>query len=562
MNLTLETLLANPPCPSLVYLHHPHHSSASIIPSTPTSSSSSSTTSQVIIKIDAIEYNTPKLLLSGIMNKLYTAGGQSHIGEDEREIRTFDGFSQKFRLWWSNYISKSQGKGKGKVKTSSKSNGNTANVAHGIEKNGEIGGISSDEGVIIMITKAERLRLVLGNGWSLITRLAELTEVPVSVVLCSTMPWDHIRPIRGDAPEPVHVYLPPPTRDEILSELLPCSKHPLWPRFLDLILSSVLSICQPKIEELHYLSISLWPIYTSSLPPHKSMIHLADQSYPIGNGLHPEEIEITIKLLTDLKQKSSLSLASSIENLLPRLIGSHEFTKSFLPKSTAMDGISSIVDFGKSSLPKPPSMELTTVEKFLLVAGYTASYNPPKSDIRLFGRGALIDGKRKKGGGTRRTGYGRVRIGKVPQRLLGPKPFTLDRLLGLFSSLYTEHSSRPEELQATIGGESSGSSSEDNEIEDDWLPSIAQQSAKVERKRKREVEREKKWDDHVDELAMSVKVWGLIPQLESQGMLKRVSPQDRLDNIMLRCETDYETAKTISKELKIILDEYLYEAVM
>lgn len=209
-------------------------------------------------------------------------------------------------------------------------------------------------------------------------------------------------------------------------ELLPCSKHPLWPRFLDLLLSSVLSICQPKIEELHYLSLSLWPIYTSNLPPHKSMIHLPNQSYPISNGVIPEEIEITIKLLTDLKHKLSLSLASSIENLLPRLIGSHEFTKSLLPKSTTNNSnttntSSSISDFGRlgsglglgSSLPKPPSMELTLIEKFLLVAAYTASYNPPKSDIRLFGRGALIDGKRKKGGGTRRTGYGRVRIGKV-----------------------------------------------------------------------------------------------------------------------------------------------------
>ena len=50
-----------------------------------------------------------------------------------------------------------------------------------------------------------------------------------------------------------------------------------------------------------------------------------------------------------------------------------------------------------------------------------------------------------------------------------------------------------------------------------------------------------------------------IPELETQGLLKRISPVDRLDNVMLRSELDYETAKTLAKDLKITLDEYLYE---
>ncbi len=51
-----------------------------------------------------------------------------------------------------------------------------------------------------------------------------------------------------------------------------------------------------------------------------------------------------------------------------------------------------------------------------------------------------------------------------------------------------------------------------------------------------------------------------IPELEAQGLLRRVSPPDRLDNVMLRCEIDYETAKTLAKGIRITLDEYLYEA--
>ena len=51
-----------------------------------------------------------------------------------------------------------------------------------------------------------------------------------------------------------------------------------------------------------------------------------------------------------------------------------------------------------------------------------------------------------------------------------------------------------------------------------------------------------------------------IPELEAQGLLRRVSPPDRLDNVVLRCEIDYEMAKTLAKELRITLDEYLSEA--
>lgn len=37
--------------------------------------------------------------------------------------------------------------------------------------------------------------------------------VPLSVVLASSVPWDELRPPRGDALEPIHIYLPPSTRE-------------------------------------------------------------------------------------------------------------------------------------------------------------------------------------------------------------------------------------------------------------------------------------------------------------------------------------------------------------
>ncbi|WVR07082.1 hypothetical protein IAU60_004121 [Kwoniella sp. DSM 27419] len=512
----LEALLDHSPSPSFIYVHHPHHPSTSL-PIPP---------GLVSAQIDLVEYHTPRLLLSGIGSRI--------TGQDA-EISTFDGLSLKLRTWWNGRSLKARAKGKAKI------NGDAEGVMGDIME-------EKEDQVILVFTHAERFRLVLGTGWSVMTRLAELTGVPCCVVLCSEASWDHVRPQRADAPEPVHHYIPPLGREHILAALLPASAHPLWSRFLDLLLSTVLPLITPPIQELHYLSLSLWPIYTASLPPHLEMT-LLNMAYPDASH-PPPPLEVNIKLLTDLKSQLSLALASAIESLLPRQIGSEQFVKALTPGPGKM-----------RQLPKPPTMELTLVARFMLIAAYAASYNPAKSDVRLFGRGTGPDGKRKKGGGTRRAGYGRARIGKVPQRLLGPKPFPLDRLLALFSSLYAEHAPRPEDLLPTIGGDDSD---DESPGEDGWAPrlSVAQQIAKADRRRKRDNERDRLWDMEVEALVMGTKVWALIPELEAHGLLRRTSPPDRLDNVTLRCEIDYETAKSLAKDLRITLDEYMYESAM
>jgi origin recognition complex subunit 5 len=175
------------------------------------------------------------------------------------------------------------------------------------------------------------------------------------------------------------------------------TSHPLYPRFLDLILSTLLPLTSLP-SEIEYLSSTLWPIYTSTLPPHSEQ-HLLRRPYPDRDTI-PPPLAITVKLLTDLKHQLSLPLTAAIESVLTRQIGRREFE-------------SAMTSAGGRKVPKVPGMELPMVAKYLLVAGYCASYNPAKSDMRLFGRGTGPDRRTKKGGGTRRAGYGRVRIGKV-----------------------------------------------------------------------------------------------------------------------------------------------------
>lgn len=176
------------------------------------------------------------------------------------------------------------------------------------------------------------------------------------------------------------------------------TSHPLYPRFLDLILSTLLPLTSLP-SEIEYLSSTLWPIYTSTLPPHFEQ-YLLKRPYPDPSS-PPPPLSVTVKLLTDLKHQLSLPLTAAIESVLTRQIGRREF-------ESAMNLVG-----GRKGVPKPPGMELPVVAKYLLVAGYCASYNPAKSDMRLFGRGTGPDRRTKKGGGTRRAGYGRVRIGKV-----------------------------------------------------------------------------------------------------------------------------------------------------
>ncbi|KAK4683415.1 hypothetical protein P7C73_g6854, partial [Tremellales sp. Uapishka_1] len=185
MAADLSTLLSQPSSPPFIYLHHPHHPSSSALPAVLPSRC-------LVARLDAYEHYTPRLLLSGALNKLVPT-------EEGVEISTWDGFARRLKGIWSD-LSRSTANGHG----DKKSKGKVKDAFHGDETSIQI---------VVVVTKAERLRIVLGSGWSVITRIAEMTGVPVTVLLASSAPWDEIRPPRGDALEPIHIYLPPPTRD-------------------------------------------------------------------------------------------------------------------------------------------------------------------------------------------------------------------------------------------------------------------------------------------------------------------------------------------------------------
>ena len=281
--------------------------------------------------------------------------------------------------------------------------------------------------------------------------------------------------------------------------LLPGNAHPLYSRFLDLILAALLHLTPNPLPELEYVAEALWPIYTSPLPLHFEQTLLGRPSPDTENP--PEPLGITIKMLTDLKHGLTVPLALAAEELLTRRAGIEAMKDA--AKRPLVPGTPSRTS-SRAAPNQGLAADLALCAKYLVVAGYCASYNPAKSDQRLFGR-IGVDGKRKRGGGTRRAGYGRTRVGKVPQRLLGPKPFTLDRLLALFASLFGEHAVRPEDLVPSIDDGWS-----DADEEDGWRPSVDAAQRRAERIRQKELERDERWEEEVEHLTLSTRLWSMV----------------------------------------------------
>lgn len=134
---TLELLVSSPTPPPFVFVHHPHHATTSL-----------EWPDRIHrYRIDAVECHTPKLLWSAIVSRLE--------GKDAGLVDSMDAFLRRLR-GIKRIIANGTSKGKGKEKA----------VVNGDSHEGS--------GLVIVITKAERLPRVLGQTWTAMTRLSEL----------------------------------------------------------------------------------------------------------------------------------------------------------------------------------------------------------------------------------------------------------------------------------------------------------------------------------------------------------------------------------------------------
>lgn len=97
----------------------------------------------------------------------------------------------------------------------------------------------------------------------------------------------------------------------------------------------------------------------------------------------------------------------------------------------------------ETSMNKAKTHELPYYAKWLLVAAYLASFNPARLDALYFMKSTERK-RRKKGGGTARSGGRPGKIRKIPRHLLAASAFTLDRLLAILLAIL------PHDLRTTI----------------------------------------------------------------------------------------------------------------
>ncbi|PFH49483.1 hypothetical protein AMATHDRAFT_41543 [Amanita thiersii Skay4041] len=196
--------------------------------------------------------------------------------------------------------------------------------------------------------------------------------------------------------------------------------------------------------------------------------------------------------------------------------------KTFLANAPADDTSAIIANGLSATLPR--------MSKFILIASFLASTNPPKSDVRMFGRGADEKKRRRRRSVSKGKAGGSTNEGptKVPQRLQGPTPFALDRMLAILGSLLEEN-----DLDANSDG-----------IDPTGLKFSAIPG------------------EHTDMEVSRVGVYTEIIDLAHKRLLHRTSPMDKLDGPpMFKCGVMYEDVLALAKELDVPLNDLLWDPV-
>lgn len=173
------------------------------------------------------------------------------------------------------------------------------------------------------------------------------------------------------------------------------SLRPLFAHYVE----AVCNVCFPftsEPKELAYIVCARWPGFASPI---------LEEWKVNDDGIYaPPSEESRLRLL----RLFNPSLSSAVENLYPRSMDRMEWSAlhslpggSYLsqPQGLQLSSSSIITPDGQKKEP-----ELSVLAMFVVVASFLASYNPAKTDYRMFGRGVDERArKKKKGGGTRRT---------------------------------------------------------------------------------------------------------------------------------------------------------------
>ncbi|KAJ7182827.1 origin recognition complex subunit 5 C-terminus-domain-containing protein [Mycena crocata] len=517
--------------PTFIYVHDPvsPRTSASVVNSVISALAQSSDASSRVnhAQVNAVACFTPRIFYDTVLNQLaewevkWESGCAIWSGDDgQRWSENLDGFLHGLQAL-NSFIRRNipQSSTKGKAKQTDEA-------------------LSANDGqLVIVVERAERLQDQMPDLLVPLARLSELTQLKLSVVFVSDVPWEEIRPPYGGSPDPFYVDVLPPNKEALYQRLSSVFRsissepkqtgvanayhpnlRPLYSQFLSVLLDSCLLYVQDP-NELQYIAAARWPGFVKPILDahnHRGDEDVGMDSDGVDPDLQPPPEDVRMRLIRIFKP----SFSSALEKLYPRLDHAANWAASNEPDADLLmkppSQTQPLTDGGEVETDDGRISDLPRMSKFILVAAYLASTNPHISDLRMFGRGQ--DEKKRK----RRVYKNSVKggVAKVPQRLLGPNPFPLDRLLAILGALLEENDvdQRLPAPEYTIPGE------------------------------------------YTDLETARVGIYNTIVELTDKGLLHRTSAAEKLDGPpTFKCGISYLTCSALSQQLDIPVNDLLWD---
>ncbi|KAI1315726.1 Origin recognition complex subunit 5 [Mortierella claussenii] len=356
----------------------------------------------------------------------------------------------------------------------------------------------------IVLDRAERLRDTAPNLIPVLMRLQELTGRNICVILITTIVWEKFRSKTGGY-EPIILNFPQYTKDKLRSTIailerdLPEGQdRELYMRFVDLVYDVFQRNCK-DLNEIRHLVALLFPLYIKPVKEGKIQKH---EGLKLHRHIQAYFVEALDKLY--LREISSMEWSDrTLSTVSGSGHGRHDrpggpadlgSTRSISSAAGSERALMNAVDVQNT-------FDLPYFTKFILIASFLASYNPPRLDMRYFAKVSNQGGKmtkRAKVSAAKRHGHDALGS-KLRQQLLGPKTFPIERMLAIFYSIL---------------------------------------------------------DEEVEE---NVNVHTQVASLVSLRLLQRITPMDKLDSIKCKCNVSYDMIKALARSTKFDIDKYLYD---
>ncbi|KAG2135112.1 OPT oligopeptide transporter protein-domain-containing protein [Suillus clintonianus] len=328
--------------------------------------------------------------------------------------------------------------------------------------------VSEEPTMVLLIERAERLKDNLLDLIVPLTRLAELSQVRITTILLSSVRWEDIKPPLGASPDPYFIDIDPPSKQDTVDSLLFAFRStstaqvcagtqdrtyhpsllPLYEQYVEHVYN-VCSLYTTDIQELQYIAAARWPGFVKPVLQEQGEANGDGDPDPDGtcNELTLPASDGRMRLLKFFTP----SLTVALDALYPRLTNATDWAAANDPDMQASEKAQSQTNTEASIIVD----HLPRMSKFILLAAFLASTNPAKSDVRMFGRGADKQKRRRRRSASPKKAGAQTTVAKVSQRLLGPVVFPLDRLVAILGALLEENDveSRPHDPSFELPGE-------------------------------------------------------------------------------------------------------------